>query len=312
MSEIGIITNPHAKLNKRNPKRQKILSYIAGKQGVLKITNDIKDLKLAAQEFYEQKISVLAINGGDGTISRTITAFIEVYGNKPLPRICILPGGTINTLAKNLGISGGPEKNLYKLIESHRHGEKLDSVGLHTIQVEGYFGFLFANGICSNFLKEFYRKKTNVWGSIFLFLKTVISFIFRGKLFQRVVNCSNFRLLCEKEVNFKHKTCTILCSTTPCLPLGVPFFDQLELHQDKFQCVSIISSLNNFVLRVVPKILLGYMKVHDQDKYSSCFKKLEIIGEKNFTYTVDGELFESTKNKIELSLGPKLNFITNE
>src|SRR5438128_2499711 len=102
MSGIGIITNPHAKLNKRNPSRTALLGYILGQQGQLEVTNSLEDLSRVACEFRDQRIGILAINGGDGTISRTLTAFIHEYDGLPLPKVVLLRGGTINVLAKNL------------------------------------------------------------------------------------------------------------------------------------------------------------------------------------------------------------------
>src|SRR5687768_275022 len=108
MSGIGIITNPHSKLNKRNPRRAELLGYIVGERGQLEITNTLADLERVAHEFREKKIHTLAISGGDGTICRTLTALIHAYGEVPLPRVALLRGGTINVLANNLGIKGAP------------------------------------------------------------------------------------------------------------------------------------------------------------------------------------------------------------
>ena len=124
MSGIGIITNPHSKLNKRNPQRTALLGYILGEKGRLEVTNNLDDLGRVAREFKSKNIGILAINGGDGTICRTLTAFIQVYGNAPLPKVALLRGGTINVLANNLGIAGSPEQVLYRLVEVYSNEEK--------------------------------------------------------------------------------------------------------------------------------------------------------------------------------------------
>ena len=59
-------------------------------------------LKRVAADFRQSKIEILAINGGDGTISKTLTAFINEYGDEPLPKIAILKGGTINVVERTL------------------------------------------------------------------------------------------------------------------------------------------------------------------------------------------------------------------
>src|SRR4051812_22856783 len=119
MSGIGIITNPHSKLNKRNPARMSLLGYILGAKGQLEVTNTLEDLGRVARDFKEKGVTILAINGGDGTICRTLTAFIKEYGETgtPLPQVALLRGGTINVLANNLRIKGSPEQVLYRLVD---------------------------------------------------------------------------------------------------------------------------------------------------------------------------------------------------
>ena len=119
MAGIGIITNPHAKSNKQDPFKQETMSYLLGKQGDFRITKSLDELKTVAKEFLENNISVLAINGGDGTIMRTLTIFKEIYKDHPLPLVAVLPGGTANVLAQNLKIKDSPELCLMKLVEMH-------------------------------------------------------------------------------------------------------------------------------------------------------------------------------------------------
>ena len=63
MSGIGIITNPHSKLNKRNPNRTALLGYILGAKGQLEVTNTLADLGRVARDFKDKGITTLAING---------------------------------------------------------------------------------------------------------------------------------------------------------------------------------------------------------------------------------------------------------
>src|SRR5690349_19758362 len=104
MPGIGIIANPHSKLNKQNPERHELLGYILGQQGQLRLTESLEHLSKVAAEFHQKKIDILAINGGDGTISRTLTAIVNEYKGDPLPPIALLRGGTMNVLAQNLGV----------------------------------------------------------------------------------------------------------------------------------------------------------------------------------------------------------------
>jgi hypothetical protein len=67
------------------------------------------------QEFAGQSIDVLAINGGDGTIAAVFTQLLHNETLQPLPLIALLPGGTTNMNAGDVGIRGGLVKAVQKL-----------------------------------------------------------------------------------------------------------------------------------------------------------------------------------------------------
>src|SRR5437762_2543265 len=103
---IGVITNPRSRMNKRDPSRMRKLGYLIGDRGSAAATRSLDDLYRVAEEFKSADIDVLGINGGDGTIHHTLTAFVRTWGDKPLPLIAILRGGTMNTIANSYGIKG--------------------------------------------------------------------------------------------------------------------------------------------------------------------------------------------------------------
>ena len=67
-------------------------------------TETLDEVRGLAREFKEKGIDILGISGGDGTNHRTLSTFLEVYGETPLPKIALLRGGTMNNLANQLGI----------------------------------------------------------------------------------------------------------------------------------------------------------------------------------------------------------------
>ncbi len=71
----------------------------------------------------EAGVSLLVINGGDGTIQATIT---NIINNRPFgtpPAIAILPGGKTNMIARDLGAHHGPDRMLKKLVHLVRSGQ---------------------------------------------------------------------------------------------------------------------------------------------------------------------------------------------
>ncbi len=304
MPGIGIITNPYSKLNKGNSHREKLLSYIVGEQGSQKTTHNIKDLEKSLQHFHKQDIDILAINGGDGTISCTLTTLIQTYKDKPLPKILILPGGTINTLAQNLSIRGTPEKILFQALKKHSSPSSLRCRSLPSIEVKNHHGFMFASGTCAHFLETFYKNKTNALGSLWLVVKIFFSKLTSGSLYNRVVRSQLYELHIEKRSLIKHHSCSILCSSLRNLPLGIPYFRNINKTPQAFELSSVTTSPNKLPWKL-PSLIF---KKKSDDKVNITCKNITIKSESEINYTLDGELF-STTDPLEVKVGKFIDFI---
>lgn len=310
MSGIGIITNPHSKLNKRNPGRSALLGYILGEKGRLEVTNNLEDLERVAAEFKSKEISILAINGGDGTICRTLTAFIKVYAGVSLPKVALLRGGTINVLANNLGIKGSPEQILYRLVEVYSNVDKdFLTQTLTTLEVEGSYGFLFGNGAASSFLKEYYKRKSGPLGAFMWTLAVWFSGMWNGNLYRSVIKNQMQNLLPEASPAFSHSSLAVFASTLKNMPLGYPLFRSVQLGGDAFQCVSFTLDAKDAVWKL-PGTMVKLHQDNNNNKLSFTTSSLGIETDSGaFEYTLDGELYTSSGNRLDIRMGPKIEFI---
>lgn len=310
MSGIGIITNPHSKLNKRNPQRSALLGYILGEKGRLEVTNNIEDLERVAAEFKSKGIGILAINGGDGTICRTLTAFIKVYKDSPLPKVALLKGGTINVLANNLKISGTPEQILYRMVEIYSNVDKdFETQVLTSIEVEGTYGFLFGNGAASSFLKEYYKRKSGPLGAFLWSMAVWFSGMWNGALYRSVIEDQLQELYPADGPPFAHSSLAVFACTLKRMPLGYPMFRSVQLGSDEFQCVSFTLSAKDAVWKL-PWTMVKLHQENNKNKLSFKTSGLGIeSGEGPFEYTLDGELYTSATRRLDIRTGPKIEFI---
>lgn len=307
---IGIITNPHSKLNKRNPERSRLLGYILGQQGQLEVTNNLHDLTRVAREFRERGIEILAINGGDGTICRTLTAFIDEYQQHatPLPRVALLRGGTINMLAANLGVYGSPEQILFGLVEAHSGREEMKIRRLSTLKVEGAYGFLFGNGVAAAFLKEYYKRKSGPFGAFVWGVAVWGSKLFGGGLYDRVVKDLRQTLLPDDRSPIPHRTCAVFCSTVPRMPLRYLLFPQVRDQPGRMQCVSFTFAAKDALWKL-PIVMIKMQDVTTPDKLTFTCNSLAIEAEEPIEYTLDGELYVSQGHRLQIDIGPEIDFI---
>lgn len=308
MPGIGIISNPHSKLNKKNPQRHEYLTYIAGEEGHVAVTHTLDELAKVAEDFKDHGIKILAINGGDGTISQTLTAFIKAYAGFPLPKIAILRGGTINVLAENLGIKGTPEQVLYRLIEKHSINNITQTKKVSTLKVGGHHGFLYGNGTTASFLELFYQNKTGPLGSLLLTLKIVLSKFFTGGLYDKVAKATPITATVDQKEMPAHQSIATLIASIPRMPLGFKLFPKTLENSQTAQLVSYIGDPRKDILKALFNLFIRPTKSSDV-KISYCGKNFQIKSNEPAPYTLDGELFYPETNIVDVQIGTELEFI---
>jgi diacylglycerol kinase (ATP) len=102
---VGLITNPHSG---RNRKHLDTIRHIVTDYPNVhhRTTQAADDIPAVLKAFASQPVDILAINGGDGTIARILTELLEQRPFAVLPRLALLPGGTTNMNAADVGLRG--------------------------------------------------------------------------------------------------------------------------------------------------------------------------------------------------------------
>ena len=152
---VGLISNPGSGHNREQ--FDAIQARIAQCRSIQHIvTHSLADIEPALQALSAQRIRVLAINGGDGTASTVLGALLESGLFEQAPLIVLLPGGTANMNAGDIGISGSLQKAVTRFCqwcESDRDTEgklarrALLRVAMGTGQPAHYGMFLGAGAI---------------------------------------------------------------------------------------------------------------------------------------------------------------------
>jgi diacylglycerol kinase (ATP) len=113
---VGLISNPGSGHNRDH--FEGIRSRIAQYPGIRHlITHSPADIAPALRELAAMNIEVLAINGGDGTAAAILGELLESKLFPRPPLIALLPGGTANMNAGDIGIRGSLHKALSRLCQ---------------------------------------------------------------------------------------------------------------------------------------------------------------------------------------------------
>ena len=113
---VGLISNPNSGRNRRQLRA--IERIVANHPRVHHYpTSAPEDVPVALSALAERAVAAIAINGGDGTVARVLTHLLEEAPFERLPLIVLLPGGTTNMNAGDVGLRGGLVKAVQRLCQ---------------------------------------------------------------------------------------------------------------------------------------------------------------------------------------------------
>ena len=306
MPGIGIVLNPHSKKHKKDPDKLTRMSFIVGDRGSCQATEDIQDLRRVAEAFKTRDIDILAIGGGDGTNHVTLTHFIDVYGEKPLPKLTFLRGGTMNTLANACGIKGAPEKILSNLIYKYHEDEPFEMTEMDLMRVNDKYGFIFGTGVIYRFMQAYYggtppSPPKAAWTLARSIGSAAINGGFARKLFERY----------DAEVTVDGKRwpfanwSALYAGSIPILGLKFKVFHYSQ-EAGKFHAIGFSLPPRN-VLRHVGDMFFGRpSKSENLIEEPATEMKIEL--ERPMAYTIDGDMLPAEKS-FTVRTGPRLRIL---
>ncbi|HCU23830.1 MAG TPA: hypothetical protein DF383_02340 [Deltaproteobacteria bacterium] len=306
MPGIGIVLNPHSKKHKKDPDKLKRLGFIVGDRGSCQATEDLGDLKRVAEAFKTRDIDILAIGGGDGTSHVTLSTFIEVYGEKPLPMVTFLRGGTMNTLANACRIKGSPEKILSNLIYKYHEGESFETAEMDLMEINGKYGFIFGCGVVYRFLKAYYTgAPPSPPKAAFTLLRSITSAAINGK-FARNMFARYDADVTVDGVKWPFKNWSAIYSgSVPVLGLKFRVF-HYSSEPGKFHAIGFSLPPRN-VLRHVTTMFLGKPS-HSPDLVEKPAREMKIELAEPMPYTIDGDMLPPAQS-FTVKTGPRLKIL---
>ena len=306
MNKIGIIINPNAKRIRRSRKNlTELLRSIGGATVTVEETSSIEEIPLKLQIFRRNRILVIAICGGDGTIHQVLTQIINIWGEKNIPDILILPLGTMNNVARTLGMRGKGPAVLKRLIKSLDSGKDLRTEVRYTMKIENRYCFLFGAGFTSHFLDAVYsgseKGVVQNWKVIGGALKDIFTSPDGGPLFKPLEADITYN---NVKVPFKRIT-GILSGTVEHIGMGFkPMPDATK--PGSFQ--AIISGMKpGEFLKNLNRLRTGREIKHPMH-INTCAKVLSIHASVPFRYTMDGDMY-SCEGDLKVKLGPGINLV---
>lgn len=118
MARIGVVINANSRKNRRRPLLASEVSEVIGPGGIVRVTSSLAELPVAVDEMVAAGAEVLAAAGGDGALHHLLNV---LHGRRladpSYPLLPLVPtnGGTIDFVAKRVGLRGGTLEILARL-----------------------------------------------------------------------------------------------------------------------------------------------------------------------------------------------------
>lgn len=150
-ARIVVLVNARAHRARKDPALAERLRRIAGDRGRVIVTHAPGEVTDALASAGSLESTIVAICGGDGAGMFGLSALRKLAGEQAMPPVALLPAGTVNTVARSMGIRGGPEQVLGGIVRRLDAEERLQSRLHLSLVANERVGFIFGAGLVSSF-----------------------------------------------------------------------------------------------------------------------------------------------------------------
>ncbi len=310
LPRIGVVLNATAGRTRGDNGLADRLRAHLGDEDLLVATRHPDELVATAERFRAHGVTLLAVVGGDGSASITLSAFARVYGRAPLPPVALLRGGTMNTVANGCSTPRGtPTSLLAGLVPRVRSGRGLRRSLRSTIQIGDRFGFLFGTGVVEGFLHAYYARGTPTpLSAAGVLVRGVASALVGGPLVRRMAApCRASVTFADGESWPLRDYLTVAAGTVDQIGLGFRPFLRCDERPESFHLLGIYAPAAAFAGEL-PRIRLA-RPMRPGHAFERVTDHAVLRFESGLArYMLDGEIFE-TPGDLTLRAGPTVTLV---
>ncbi|MBI4955813.1 MAG: hypothetical protein HY908_27590 [Myxococcales bacterium] len=299
------------------------------------VTDDIRDVHEAIAGL-GQRVKLLCIYGGDGTIYRVINELLRNPAIAP-PRLALLGGGTMNVTATWCGMSSSPGENFRQVMRAYMADQLLwrevPLLGI-TQQGETSYGFTFGLGPVVRILQYYESGKKTHARAIAVALQSAVGAL--GGVprdFQPILRDMEATVTADGERMPFDRWAAVFANVTGTInPFVVPFVG--DRTRDSYHLLSYAISPRELAI-MLPLLIRGMLPMDPRSflhpvsvwrqallsllgkgglptdpRYVNRSTRNLVVETSESHFTIDGEVFPSTDRRFEVNLGPTLNLAT--
>ena len=314
MQTIHIVTNPRSGKNRKRPHYFQHVFNTAHKalhtdsQLYLYKPDGLDALQDVIDQIHANSGDVLCIHGGDGTVHQVMTALWRRYGNHtPYPKVAILKGGTMNNIARNVGVSFW--SNATQLLMAIVQDTPLQTSIHHPIVVDGHqSGFIYGSVALAPFmdLYDTGSERPSPWKGFKMFVQTVFSVIFNTEFSRKLLAPVTFQMTIDQDTIPPQQYTMLGVSSIPDVGFYFRPFHKTIDNSSILQCLA-MNCPPIRILRSIPNLALG-RPTNSSTILDKTGQSIQMEYSENLRYTIDGDLYTSDGAQ-NIVLGPPITFL---
>ena len=270
-----------------------------------------EELECAVERFRAAGVDVVGVNGGDGTGHFVLTALTRAYAGAPLPRVLLLRGGAMNTVAHGHGIGGGPESILREVLIRRRHGYPLRTAVRDLLRVsadgsEARYGFIFGTGAIVAFLEAYYEsRQPSPATAALLIARSIGSAMLGGPFAAALTRRDPLRVTTDGDEWEDASYLAVAAGSTPDAGFGFRAFARCGEQPGFFHAVGVTGTVGQLA-RSLPRLRSGrpWRRSVAQDEVA---RELVLEGDAP-KFTVDGDLYRAEAT-VRVETGPPVEIV---
>jgi diacylglycerol kinase family enzyme len=313
MRAPGVLVNLRAGRVRRDPKLVARLEGLVP-PGHLETTTEAQQLPSALKRLREFGVETLAVVGGDGTSTSTLTALLRTWPQEKRPALLLLAGGTINTIPHSVSGGARPDRLLARLRDrpdtlarTHRSVLRVEAAG----ELPSY-GMIFANGAAPRWLSHYnsgvYKGVLGAAGGV---IRSLGSVALGGALARELFAPFEAEVEVDGEVLLENRFTAMAAGAVRHIGLGFkPFLSiPLEGRVGRIHWVTTEAGGPGMAMEL-PAARLGIRLPLTNFRHASA-RSVRIRLAEPEPFTVDGDLFPPTSD-LRIDAGPALCFLTSD
>lgn len=302
---VEVIVNRNARnLGAASPLRRELLEAAASHGARVHETSTLPELDRLASDLAAVKPRAVVLAGGDGSTMEGLSALARAFPGG-IPPVALAPGGTVETIARNLGMHGSERARcrhvLRAVCEGAAHVRSVATMRVRDDSGGDRVGFIFGAGLVARFFDLYdAAPRQGIGPAAAIAARVMVGSIVGAPLARRVLSPVACRIEVDGEPAPARAWSLVLASVLRDVGLGVHATYRAGEEVDRFHVVASTLPARSLAAQV-PRVLTG-RPMRGADRVDALARSLRVTFDDPGTYILDGDA--QAAREVRLELGP--------